>query len=107
MISEASGYSILRVLTHELYHRYQHYLVCMLEALGSDEETAKYTDLLLLYNLTVYRDEMQNYISPDGTDISYFLYDQQQLERDADKYGDSSVDEYYREIQKHLGKANW
>lgn len=106
MISEASGYSILRVLTHELYHRYQHYLVCMLEALGSDEETAKYTDLLLLYNLTVYRDEMQNYISPDGTDISYFLYNQQQLERDADKYGDSSVDEYYREIQKHLGKAN-
>lgn len=102
MVSETSGYSILRVLSHELYHRYQHYLVRMLEALGSSEDTERYTDLLLLYDLTVYKKEIENYVSPDGSAISYYLYNTQQFERDADKYGDASVYEYYREIQDYL-----
>lgn len=106
IISETSGYSILRVLTHEVYHRYQHYLVGMLEMLGSSAETAKYKNLLFLDKLTVYKDEIENYVSADGSDISYYLYHSQQLERDADKYRDASVDEYYREIQKYLGKTN-
>ena len=103
LVSEASGYSILRVLTHELYHRYQHYLVAMLDALRSSEDTEKYADLLLLYDLTVYQNEIENYVSPDGSVISYYLYDSQRLERDADKYGDSSTVEYYNEIQDYLG----
>lgn len=106
IVSETSGYSILRVLTHEVYHRYQHYLVGMLEMLGSSAETAKYKNLLFLDKLTVYKDEIENYVSADGSDISFYLYHSQQLERDADKYGDASVDEYYREIQKYLGKTN-
>lgn len=106
IISETSGYSILRVLTHELYHRYQHYLVGMLDMLGSSEEAAKYRNLLFLDKLTVYKDELENYVSSDGSDISYYLYHSQQLERDADKYGDASVDEYYGEIQKYLGRAS-
>lgn len=99
----ANGYSVVQVLCHEMYHRYQRYLVEMLEALKSSDETAKYADLLLMYDAGVYEENMDNYIVPsDGSEISYYLYFSQQLERDAEKYGNASVNEYYEAIQKYL-----
>lgn len=46
--AKADGYSVCRVLGHELYHRMQFYQIEMLEALEASEKTAKYADLLLL-----------------------------------------------------------
>ena len=46
--SEAAGYSVIQVLCHELYHRYQHYQVNLLQAIRDNSDTAKYANLLLL-----------------------------------------------------------
>ena len=101
--TNASAYSICQVLCHEMYHRYQHYQVNMLNAIRSSDETAKYADLLMLDEASIYEDEMNNYIAPtEGSELSYFLYYSQQLERDADKYGNKAVYEYYEEIQNYF-----
>ena len=96
-----SGYAVCQVLCHELYHRVQFYQVKMLEALESSEETRKYANLLILHDASVYRDEADHY--HDGTD-NYYLYASQQLERDADHYGDASVAEYYQAIQEYFSE---
>ncbi len=86
--SGANGYAIVQVLCHEVYHRYQRYLVNLLEVLDCSSETEKYTSLLIFENAETYEDEMSNYFSPvDDSPISYYLYSSQELERDAEKYG--------------------
>lgn len=103
--TNASAYSICQVLCHEMYHRYQHYQVNMLNAIRASDETAKYANLLMLDEASIYEEEMNNYIAPtEGSELSYYLYYSQQLERDAEKYGNESVIEYYDQIQKYLHK---
>lgn len=102
--TNASAYSICQVLLHEMYHRYQRYQVNMLEAIRASDETSKYADLLLLDDASIYEDEINNYIAPtENSEISYYLYYSQQLERDAERYANEAVNEYYKEIQEYLG----
>ena len=97
--TNASAYSICQVLCHELYHRYQRYQVNMLEAIRNSDDTAKYANLLLLDSASVYEDEMDNYITPtEDSRLSYYLYYSQRLERDAEKYGNEAVNDYYEQI---------
>ncbi len=101
--SEASGYSVVQVLCHELYHRYQRYQVDLLQAIRDNDETAKYADLLFLDNAGSYEKEFSNYLSPDDDSVvSYYLYSSQELERDAEKYGNASVVDYYEQIRSYL-----
>lgn len=100
--TKSSAYSICQVLCHELYHRYQRYQVKMLEAIRNSNDTAMYADLLLLDTVSIYEEEMQNYIAPENeSDLSYYFYYSQQLECDADKYGNQAVHEYYEAIQNY------
>lgn len=47
-----------------------------------------------------------NYITPTGDSrLSYYLYYSQRLERDAEKYGNEAVNDYYEQIQEYLGKS--
>ena len=46
--SRFSGYPVVQVLCHELFHRYQHYQVDLIKTLRNSEVSEKYTDLLLL-----------------------------------------------------------
>lgn len=102
--SGSSGYSVVQVLCHELYHRYQRYQVDLLKVLRTDSETAKYTNLLILDIAGIYEDEMSNYISPtEDSELSYYLYSSQRLERDAEKYGNASMVDYYEQIRNYLG----
>jgi len=96
----AGGYGVCQVLCHELYHRVQFYQVKMLEALEATEETRKYADLLLLHDTNVYREEASHYYS--GKD-NYFRYASQQLERDAEQYGNEAAMEYYQAVQEYFG----
>lgn len=101
--SEAGGYSVIQVLCHELYHRYQHYQVNLLQAIRDNSDTAKYANLLLLDTAGIYEDEYINYISPDDDSaISYYMYNSQRLERDAEKYSNASVVDYYEQICSYL-----
>lgn len=101
--SEAGGYSVIQVLCHELYHRYQHYQVNLLQAIRDNSDTAKYANLLLLDTAGIYEDEYSNYISPDDDSaISYYMYSSQRLERDAEKYSNASVVDYYEQICSYL-----
>lgn len=101
--SNSSGYSIVQVLCHELYHRYQRYQVKLLEVIRSNSETERYANLLFFDDARIYEDEMSNYISPaEGSSLSYYRYYSQQLELDAEKYGNSSVVDYYEQIQTYL-----
>ena len=78
----------------------------MLEAIRNSDDTAKYANLLLLDSASVYEDEMDNYITPTGDSrLSYYLYYSQWLERDAEKYGNEAVNDYYEQIQEYLGKS--
>ena len=104
--TNASAYSICQVLCHELYHRYQRYQVNMLEAIRNSVDTAKYANLLLLDSASVYEDEMDNYITPTGdSGLSNYLYYSQRLERDAERYGNEAVKDYYEQIQEYLVKT--
>lgn len=104
--SNASGYSVVQVLCHELYHRYQHYQVKLLQAIRSSDATAKYAGLLMLDAAGIYEDELRSYISPDdGSVLSYSMYRAQRLERDAETYGNASVADYFEQIRSYL-KAN-
>lgn len=97
----ANGYSVCQTLCHELYHRVQFYQVNMLEALESSEDTKKYANLLLLHDTSVYRDEVDHY--HDGED-NYYLYASQQLEKDADHYGDEAMALYYQAVDKYFSE---
>lgn len=102
--TKVSAYSICQVLLHEMYHRYQHYQVNMLEAIRASDETSKYANLLLLDDASIYEDEINNYIAPtENSEISYYIYYSQRLERDAERYANEAVSEYYDEIQEYLG----
>lgn len=102
--SEAGGYSVVQVLCHELYHRYQHYQVRLLQAIRDNDDTAKYANLLVLDTAGIYEDEFSDYYSPDDDSvISYYMYSSQRLERDAEKYGNASVFDYYEQICSYLG----
>ncbi len=102
--SGSSGYSVVQVLCHELYHRYQRYQVGLLQAIRDSDDTAKYANLLILDTAGVYEEEFSNYISPDDKSVvSYYLYSSQKLERDAEKYGNAAVADYYEKIRSHIG----
>lgn len=72
--SGLNGYPVLQVLCHELYHRYQRYQVNLLQLLRQSEDAAEYADLLLLDSAGIYEEEFCNYISPDDSALSYYLY---------------------------------
>ena len=98
----ASGYGALRVLLHEIFHRYQHRLVDFYHAVGENAQTAPYQKLLLLDRAAVYRTELANYQLPDGSDDSYDAYRSQKLETDAESYANRAVADYYHSIQEYL-----
>lgn len=105
--ARSSGYTVIQVLCHELFHRYQKYQVEMLEAIQADQDTEKYSNLLVLDTAGTYKDEFENYITPvEGSSWSYLFYKSQQLEVDAEKYGNESVSEYYEKIQTYLNSEN-
>lgn len=98
--SGSSGYPVVRVLCHELYHRYQRYQVSLLQAIRDSDDTAKYANLLFLNDARVYEEESSNYISPDDNSVvSYYMYSVQELEKDAEKYANASVADYYQKIR--------
>ena len=102
--SGSSGYSVVQVLCHEIYHRYQLYQVNLLQVIRESDDSAKYANLLFLDNAEVYEEEFSNYISPDDNSVvSYYLYSSQKLERDAEKYSNASVVDYYEQIRSYLG----
>lgn len=102
--SGSSGYSVVQVLCHEFYHRYQRYQVNLLQAIKGSDNTAKYANLLFLDNAGVYEEEFSNYISPDDDSVvSYYLYSSQRLQRDAERFGNATVADYYEKIRSRLG----
>ena len=98
----ASGYACVQVLCHELYHRYQHQQVRLLEAIAANSETAPYEALLLFDRASVYRSELADYRLPDGADGSLEAYRSQLLERDAERYANGAAADYYQQVQDYL-----
>ena len=101
--TDNDGYEILRVLLHEIRHRFQHRCVDLLNKVEENAELAKYANLLLFYPVSQYREEMENYCSGnDGSIVSYYLYSSQAMEVDADQYADTAVEDYRQRIQEYL-----
>lgn len=101
-LTVADGYSILRVVTHEMAHAYQHCLVELFQDIKGSEETKKYENLRLLYTAGQYEEELSHYVSDVTDDISYIRYATQLVEVDAEKMADQSLMEFYEEIQNYL-----
>lgn len=97
--TNANGYSVVQVLCHEMYHRYQQYQVDLLKEIRNNGKTEKYANLLLFYNTGIYEKEMDNYVSPSE---SYNLYAAQETEMDADEYAASAKRIYYEQIQSYF-----
>ncbi len=97
--SGSSGYPVVQVLCHEMYHRYQLYQVNLLQSIRNDENAAKYAYLLFFDDAKIYEEELKTYISP-GED--YYLYKDQRLEHDAEEYANASVTDYYTRIHTYL-----
>ena len=75
----------------------------LLQAIRNSDDTAKYANLLFLDNAEVYEEELSSYVSPDDNSVvSNYLYSSQKLERDAEKYGNASVVDYYEQICSYL-----
>lgn len=99
----ADGYPVLRVLCHEMYHRYQHYQVDLLRELRDRQDMEKYTRLMLLDPADLYERELDHYVSPTkGSQESYRQYSAQRLERDAETYSAASEKEYRSRIRAYL-----
>lgn len=77
--------------------------VNLLQAIRYNDDTAKYANLLVLDTAGIYEDEFGSYISPDDDSaISYYMYSSQRLERDAEKYSNASVVDYYEQVCSYL-----
>lgn len=101
--SGTSGYSIVQVLCHELYHRYQEYQVGLLQTIRESGSAEKYSNLQLLNNARIFEEELNSYIEPEDDEASsYYLYRSQELEITAERYGDASVADYYEQIHNYL-----
>ena len=101
--SGSSGYSVVQVLCHELYHRYQRYQVELLQEIREDENKAKYANLLVFDDAGIYEEEFSSYYSPkDDSALSYYLYSSQSLERDSERYANASTADYYNQIQTYF-----
>ena len=75
----------------------------LLQAIRYNDDTAKYANLLVLDTAGIYEDEFGSYISPDDDSaISYYMYSSQRLERDAEKYSNASVVDYYEQVCSYL-----
>lgn len=96
---EESGFPLVHVLTHESYHRYQAAQVELLRAMRDDENLAKYTDLLLLYDAGIYEAELENCITAAE---SPELYSKQMLEVEALRYSNDATAEYRERIRTYV-----
>lgn len=89
-----SAVEVLNSCCHEAYHSYQHRLV------DAYNETPEEIQKLRIYsNVALYVDEFAIYA--DG-DEDFFSYYSQQCEKDARKYAEDAVDEYYSRINEYL-----
>ena len=88
------GKEALRVLCHEVYHAYQYRLCDAYDAI--DDE---YKELLAFGNVEDYKHEIYNYIDVADDAVKY---DEQLLERNADKYANDAVGDYSRKIDVYL-----
>lgn len=98
----ADGYSILRVIAHEMAHAYQHCMVNLFQDIKGSDQTKKYENLRLLYTAGQYEEELSHYVSDVSDDMSYLRYATQQVEIDAEKMADESLMDYYEQIQEYL-----
>ena len=95
--SKDDGYSILKTLCHESYHRYQYYQISLLDKMGDNNAT----DLLMFNRIKKYKCESENYYSLiDESD--YYAYSSQALEVDARRYSESAVKDYKEQISEYL-----
>lgn len=106
MSAKQSGYGVAQCLCHELYHRYQYIMVDFLDAVRQNEEMSEYAALFLLDDATVYEAELCSYVAPSKDSVTYYLYASQSLEQDAEKYGNTAVDEYYNAVQLYFSESN-
>lgn len=101
--SGSSGYSVVQVLCHEVYHRYQRYQANLLQEIRDGDNTSKHANLLIFDDAGIYEEEFSSYYSPkDDSVLSYYLYSSQSLERDAEKYANASTVDYYKQIQTYF-----
>lgn len=91
---EEDAHTMLRVLTHEMYHAYQHALVEMYERLEEDDRA-----LRLFRETAIYRAEFSDY--EDGME-NFFAYYHQDCEQDSEAYAEKTVAEYYERIATNL-----
>lgn len=77
-----------------------------LQAIRSNDDTARYTNLRVLDTAKIYEGKLRNYIFPDDdSTISCYMYSSQRFERDVKRYSNASVVDYYEQIFSYL-KAN-
>ena len=95
-IEFSSPEEILDSLCHECYHAHQRRACDAYDTM--DDE---YKELLEFYNLQVYEREFADYVSGEENEEKYY---NQLVERHARAYGAMSVEDYYEQINKYLGK---
>lgn len=92
-----SAVEVLNSCCHEAYHSYQYRLI------DAYNETPEEIQKLRIYsNVALYVDEFATYA--DGYE-DFFSYYSQQCEKDARKYAEDAVDDYYSKINEYLEEA--
>lgn len=90
------AHDILDSLCHEARHAYQHRLCDVYDSLSEDQR-----ELLVFYNVQMYKQEFSNYI--DGKEDAFGYYFQW-CESDARSYAIESVIDYYSKIEAYWKK---
>lgn len=103
LLEEESGYSVLFVLFHEMYHRQEHLLVELYEKIRADKEYVKYHGNSIFYDTSIYAHELHNYISAD---IDPGGYEAQKVEQDANYYAAKGVLEVEEKIEEYFSNNN-
>ena len=91
-----SAHDVLDSVCHEARHAYQHRLCDVYDSISEDQR-----ELLVFYNVQMYKQEFSNYVDGKDDAISYYF---QWCESDARSYARESVMDYYSKIEKHREK---
>ena len=94
-----TSFDLVKTVTHEAYHGYQHRLVEAYDEAGDDLKP-----LLIYYDASLYKSEFADY--QDGSE-DFFAYYAQDCETDARIYSNDAVLDYFAAIEEHQEQSGW
>lgn len=94
-----NGYELIKILSHECYHRYQNQQLDLMTSLREDRQYKRYSNLLLFDDCRIWEKEITDY--KDGTK-DFMAYYNQSLEADCREYSEETYHVVRKRVKTYL-----